>query len=91
MNAWATSGRAFFRAVVSILAVFTDFQVIFPGLDGLLVPHVGLDRVLDGLRFCLGFLDQVLELAQLPTLHFQFVDTHCVYLLLYWDQAAGGS
>ena len=37
----------------------------------------------------LGLLDQVLELAQLPALHFQFVGAHCVYLLLYWDQAAG--
>lgn len=86
LNAWATLGRAFFRAVVSILTVLTGFQVIlYPGLDSLRIAHSGLYRVLDGLRLCLGLLDQVLELAQLPALHFQFVGTHTLYLLIYFS------
>ena len=82
----ATSGKAALRAVVSILAVLTGFHVtvVLPGLNGLLCVHVGLDSIPDALGLRLGFLNQLLELAQLPYLHFQFVDAHAVYLLIFW-------
>ena len=42
---------------------------------------MGLDNIPDALGLCLGFLNQLLELAQLPDLHFQFGSTHGVDLL----------
>lgn len=67
---------------MSILEEVTAFHVIlFPSVSGLRIAHVSLDRILDGLGFCLGFLDQGLELAQLPAFGFQFVHAHCVFLL----------
>ena len=41
----------------------------------------GFDAVLDGLRLLLGFLDQALELPQIPALALQFAHAHDVYLL----------
>ena len=66
VNRSATSGRAALRAAASSLEDVTLFQVIFilPGLDGLRIAHSGLYRVLDGLRLCLGLVDQGLQLPQ---------------------------
>ena len=57
-------------------------DLILPGLDGLTIPHSGLDGVFQGFRLRLGLVNQGLQLAQLPRLGFQFVDTHGVFLLI---------
>lgn len=65
---------------------------VFPSPQFLRIAHVGLDRVLDGLGLLLGFLDQGLQLAQLPDLAFEFVIAHGMYLLLFlWVRRRGAS
>lgn len=44
-----------------------------------IIPYLGLDGVLDGLRLCGGLLNQGLQLAQLPDLVLDFLNAHGVF------------
>ena len=59
-------------------------DLVLPGIGRLRIAHVCLDGVLNCLRFCLGFLDQPLQLSKLLTFHFQFVDAHGFLLSWWW-------
>ena len=62
---------------------------VLSGGDGLCVPHGGLERVFQGLGLLLGFLDQGLELAQLPGLTLHFLATHTFSSLSYFGELGG--
>ena len=58
---------------------------ILPGGHALRSAHSGLDCVPNGIGLRLCFVDQGLELPQLPALAFQFIDTHCAFLLQFGE------
>ena len=58
VNRSATSGRAFLRALVSILEEVTaPMYSVLPSLDALRIAHSGLYGGLNCLRFCLCVLN----------------------------------
>lgn len=59
-------------------------DLILPRPKLLSVTHVGLEKVLDCLGFCLGLLDQGLQLPQLLDLAGQFDCTHAVPFRPLW-------
>ena len=61
-----------------------DMDIPCPEMTAQLNKDVCLDGVLNCLRFCLGFLDQPLQLSKLLTFHFQFVDAHGFLLSWWW-------